>query len=367
VFVTVLCGQELVPAGSALERKAAGLFEESASAPALKCAVRTYPPRLSFSFRYWTGYEVAIPVRNLEARSGGRLQVLLRVTPAGGNARYFFQRQPLPRLPEDLRARKRAELFLSGGVVVGTGEYAVALQVSDPSGRVCQNTWRAVAPATKVPLRVGAGEVIDAARERWTGIRQKNSSSRVTIFLHAAPVFPRRTLTKLSSWDMAVLMGSLTSLLDTLPFGRARVIAYSLDNREVVFSDPDFGPDGLTKLQERLEEMNLGIVSVDALRRASPPDVLQQLVETEIENPEKAEAVVFLGPLSRYFKKAPKVWKDYREALPEAYGVAVFPRFGQTGDIIQSMVKAAGGSTVMVYQPSDLAKAVREISKAEAN
>jgi hypothetical protein len=211
------------------------------------------------------------------------------------------------------------------------------------------------------------GEVSDGSADRWRGMPAKNSSGLITVFLHAAPVFPRRTLTRLSPWDTAVLLGSLTSLLDSLPFGKARVTAYNLDNREVLFTDPDFGPDGLTKLAERLEAINLGLVSADVLRRSSPSDVLGELLESELRNPEKADVIVFLGPLSRYFKKTPPEWKRYRELLPETFGVAVFPRFGSTGDIIQSIVKAAGGSTVLVYQPSDLARAVREIAKAEAN
>lgn len=364
VLASGLFGQELIPPGSALERQAREVFDKRAGAPELKCKVRPYDPRLSFSFRYWSGYEVTVPVRGLDTNAEGRLQILLRATPLGAEPRYFLQRRPLPPLPEDPTARKRLDLFVSGGLAMGAGEYALSLQVSDSSGRVCRSEWRAVAPATKLPLRMKAGEVADGTADRWQGIPRKDSAGLVTIFLHAAPIFARRNAIRLSPWDSAVLMGSLRSLLDTLPFAKARLVAYNLDHRDVLFTDPEFGPSGLAKLQEQLEALNFGIVSADTLRRASPSDILRELVDTELKNPERADAVVFLGPLSRYFRKAPPEWKNYRNLLPGTFGVAVFPRFGQTGDIIQSMVKAAGGETVMVYQPSDLAKAVREIAKA---
>lgn len=359
--------QEMIAPGSKLERMAIERFESAANAPELKCSIRKYNPRLSFSLRYWSGYEVTIPARELQSGPAARLEILLRATPRDGSPRYFFQRRPLPQLPEDPRARKRVDLFASGGLALGVGEYHLSLQVSDSSGRVCRGAWRVVAPPSKAPLRMEPGEVSDGSADRWRGMPAKNSSGLITVFLHAAPVFPRRTLTRLSPWDTAVLLGSLTSLLDSLPFGKARVTAYNLDNREVLFTDPDFGPDGLTKLAERLEAINLGLISADVLRRSSPSDLLGELLESELRNPEKADVIVFLGPLSRYFKKTPPEWKRYRELLPETFGVAVFPRFGSTGDIIQSIVKAAGGSTVLVYQPSDLARAVREIAKAEAN
>jgi hypothetical protein len=362
-----LSAQQLIPPGSDQERLAVEMFDRSAAAPDLKCKVRTYDPRLSFSFRYWSGYEVTIPVRGLAADPGSELQILLRAAPLGGKPRFLYQRRPLPALPEDPRERKRAELFVSGGLAMGVGEYRLSLQISDASGRVCRSQWKAVAPGSKVPLRMEPGEIADSWADKWKGFPEKNSAGRVTIFLHAAPIFARRNLTRLSPWDTAVLLGSLASLLDTLPFRQARVVAYNLDNREVLFHDPNFGPDGLEKLGERLEAINLGLISADTLRRTSPSGLLSEIVDAELESSEKADAIVFLGPLSRYFKKAPPEWKRYRGKIPEPYGVAVFPRFSQTGDIIQTLVKAAGGDTVMVYQPSDLAKAAREISKAEAN
>jgi hypothetical protein len=363
----VLPAQELIAPGSEFERVAIDTFTRAAAAPELPCSVRKYGPRLSFALRYWSGYEVTIPARNLRALPGARLQILLRATPRGGAPRYFYQRRPMPELPADPRALKRIDLFVSGGVAMGAGDYELSLHVSDSSDRVCRSTWRVTAPVAKVPLRLEAGEVADGYADRWRGIPAKNSSGLVTIFLHAAPVLPRRTLTRLSPWDSAVLLGSLTSLLDTLPFPRARVVAYNLDSREILFSDPQFAPEGLAKLAERLDNLNLGLISANALRRASPADILREVVEAELRNPDPADAIIFLGPLSRYFGKAPPEWKRFSEVLPATYGVAVYPRFGQTGDIIQSLVKAAGGQTVMVYQPADLARAVREITKVESN
>jgi hypothetical protein len=369
-LLTLTCnlfGQMMVRPGTVQERRIAEAFNQAAEAPELKCTIRRFPPRLSFSFRYWSGYEITVPVRQLEEGNPARLQLAVRATPRGGAPRYFVQQRALPPLPQDPRTFKRAELYLSGGMAMGVGAYELSLQVRDSSGRTCRARWSVQAPSTKVPLRIDPGEVTDGGADRWVGIPEKESGGLVTVFLHAAPVFPRRNVTRLSPWDKAVLLGSLTSLLDTTPFQRARVVAYNLDNRDVVFQESDFGTKGFTKLVEELDTVNFGIISVETLSRSTPEDVLLKLVESELDQEDKADAIVFLGPLSRYFRKTPPEWKQLRVRLPNTYGIAVFPRFGQTGDLIHSIVKATGGDTMMVYQPSDLAKAVREISKVDAN
>lgn len=362
--------QILIQPGTPEERNFVEAFDKllaDTAAPKLQCNITRVPPRLSFSFRYWAGYEITVPVRQYQPASKGQLTVAIRAVPRGGTPRYFIRRRPLPPLPEDPKLYRRAELYLSGALVLGPGEYEMDLQMADSTGRVCRDAWTLKVPSSKTPLRIEPGEVTDSRIDQWDGIPEKQHEGTVTVFLHAAPVFPRRNVTRISAWDTAVLLGSLTSLLDTLPFREARVVAYNLDSRRVIFEDGKFGPRGLSRLGTEMETLDLGTISVDTLQSAGPLDLVHNMVDAELRRANPSDAVVFLGPLSRYFGKIPDELKQLRRQLPDTFGLSIFPRFGQTGDLIDSFVKSGGGDVVVVYRPSDLAKAIRQIERTSGN
>ncbi|MCX6590128.1 MAG: hypothetical protein NTZ56_01260 [Acidobacteria bacterium] len=336
-------------------------LKDDAAGP-LACNIVKFEPRLSFGFRYWTGYDLFIPVKQFTGTDKPQgLITVLRVTPQGGAASYFFRQAQLPALPQDKPIAKNVEFSSGGGFSLGEGRYDLLLQVLDQTGRTCRHRWSIEAKKVSVPLRIEPGKVADNGLERWSGIPAKPGSlDKVTVFLHAAPVIPRRATVRLSAFDITVLLMSLTSLLDTSHFAEARVVAYSLDNRQVLFEEEHFDGRALRRLLRVLSDLNLGTISYRTLNGAGPAEVLEDLTRRESARPEPSQALVFLGPTSRYDARVSPKLKELRMSLPKSYSLS-FPSRFFPDDIVKRFVTAGPGKALTLYQPGDLAKAIREI------
>ncbi len=370
IFAAFVCAsalaQVLIPTDSVDAHRIEESFEKlmtDKDVEQIDCSFTRYPPRLGFTFKHWAGYDVSIPARQFSPSSITKpIVIVARVTPKGGKARYLLKRFPLPKIPENLNIRK-VDFYISGGFAIGAGEYEVAVVAVSDESRVCRKSWKISASESKVPLRIEPGTVAEPFMDTWTGISGKQTEKQITVFLNMAPLLPRLNIVHLSPWDQAVLLGSLTSLLDTSQFSRARVIAYNLDLQRILLDDDNFGRAGYEKLRDEMQDLNLGVISVNTLKSLAPAAMLEKLVRKEIANPVKSEAVVFLGPLSRYEGRLPQVLKELGSSLPPTSGILFFPRPGYE-DIVGKFVSACGGKTSSLYAPTDLAKAIRTLNEA---
>lgn len=355
--------QVMIAPGGEDERKAERAIADFTTRPGgkLDCAIEKYPPRLGFSLRFWTGYDLILPARQFAER--GPVATLLRVTPKDGSPVYFYERANLPPADPAKPLPKRADFSLRGGFLLGEGEYDLALYVVDAKNRVCRQSWKVEADAPKGQMRIEPGRVAESEIERWRGIPPKASTKRVSIFLHAAPVFPRRNVVRLSSLDISVLTGSLTSLLDTSEFAQARVTAFGLDGRDVIFESSDFDGRAYRRLVRTLIDLNLGTVSYGTLKGPGPLALIETLARKESAQAERADAVVFLGATSRYSAKLPPLLKELRAQLPPAYFVTFRSPYQHPDDLIHRFVRDGGGKTYTIFSPGDLASAIREISR----
>ena len=188
-------GQQLLTPGRPDTIKIEEAFNQALNdhaAGPLACNITKFEPRLSFGFRYWAGYDLFIPVKQFSATDKPQgLIAVLRVTPQGGAASYFFRQSTLPALPRDKPLAKNLEFSSGGGFSLGEGRYDLLLQVLDQTGRTCRHRWSIEAKKVAVPLRIEPGKVADNGLERWAGIPAKSGSlDKVTVFLHAAPRDP---------------------------------------------------------------------------------------------------------------------------------------------------------------------------------
>ncbi|MEO5952511.1 MAG: hypothetical protein ABIQ44_08625, partial [Chloroflexia bacterium] len=89
---------------------------------------------------------------------------------------------------------------------------------------------------------------------------------------------------------------------------------------------------------------------------------LSGLVREEVDRKMPSDAVVFLGPSWRWGQKISPLLRELRGQLPMTYYVSLTPWFSTATDLIEKFVKAGPkGRVLTVYQPVDLAKAIREI------
>ncbi len=361
--------QLLLTAGSPHELELKRFFQSSVGVKEspemrLRCGVYTFPTRLSFGFQHWTGYDIAMPVRQFAQQGRERPMVIaLQVTPesTGKAPSYFYSKAAFPRkAPPQFWTKGNSEMNLGGGFVVGEGKYRINLWVMDSAGRTCRKDWKIEARSPGVPLQIGPGEVAESGTESWKGMT--SGSGKLTVLIHAAPMFRRRIMTKLSAWDRAVLLNSLRSLLDTGGFAEAKVKVFDFDGRRVLFESENFGAQDFELLMDALMNLNLGTVSIGTLKGVDEEGFLSALVRDEVANKQQSDAVVFLGPSWRWGLKISPLLRELRGQLPLTYYISLTPWNASSTDLLEKFVKAGPkGKVLTVYQPIDLAKAIREI------
>ena len=362
-------GQLLLNPGSPQERELKRFFDSAEGVKEspdkrLRCGVFTFPTRLSFGFQHWTGYDISMPVRQFATRGRERAMVVtLRVTPEtpGKTPSYFYSKAAFPRkAPPQFWTTGNAEMNLGGGFVVGEGKYRVNLWVMDSAGRSCRKDWKVEARSPGIPLQIGPGEVAETGMESWKGMT--GGSGKLSVLIHAAPMFRRRIMTKLSAWDRAVLLNSLRSLLDTGGYAEAKVKVFDFDGRRVIFESDNFGSADFDRLMDALMNLNIGTVSYDTLKGVNEEGFLSNLVREEVDQKQPSDAVVFLGPSWRWGQKISPLLRELRAQLPTTYYVSLTPWNATATDLLEKFVKAGPkGKVLTVYQPIDLAKAIREI------
>ena len=141
---------------------------------------------------------------------------------------------------------------------------------------------------------------------------------RLTIMLHAAPTFPRRT--RLRQNDILTLLASVTSVLEHVPVTSARLVAFNLDLQKEIYRKDNFVLRDLPAMADAMNKIELGLVDVKVLaNKRGHIETIADLVNQEIKSETPPDVVLFLGPLSRYFDKVPQ------EALEKPEGAS--PRF----------------------------------------
>ncbi len=361
--------QLLLSPGSPQERELKRFFQSSdgvkeSPGMRLRCGVYTFPTRLSFGFQHWTGYDITIPVRQFSDRGRERPMVIaIQVTPeaTGKTPAYLYSKAAFPRrAPPQFWTTGNAEMNLGGGFVVGEGKYRINLWVMDSSGRTCRKDWKIEARAQGVPLQIGPGEIAESGMESWKGM--SGGTGKLSVLIHAAPMFRRRIMTKLSAWDRAVLLNSLRSLLDTGGYAEAAVKVFDFDGRRIIFESDNFGAPDFELLMDALMNLSLGTVSFDTLKGVNEEGFLSNLVRDEVAMKQPSDAVVFLGPSWRWGQKISPLLRELRSQLPATYYLSLTPWNATATDLLEKFVKAGPkGKVLTVYQPIDLAKAIREI------
>ena len=331
----------------------------------LACHVEALQPRLGYSFRFFAGFYSTVPARQFEPGKGNRMVAFFRVTPElGGEQHFFFHPLNMPAIPED---PGKVQLEAGGGFYVGDGNYRVDWVLADQKDRVCTHSWMVKTPKAKVPLLVAAGTVQPLGLESWKGFSGKKASSeaKVTIFLSAMPIYRRRMLSKLPTYDLAILLSSLTTLLDSSKYTHARVVAFDLLSKKVLFEQDEFDPAGYGRLRDKLETQSYGTIDVQSLARGvSDRKLLAEMLKQESERANKSDAVVFLGAEGPPADKLPPVFAEYRQGLSRLYYV-FFARFPQpVQDIMYQFVHGGKGKVVNLFGPPDLVNAIKAIDAA---
>jgi hypothetical protein len=327
------------------------------------CRVAPLPARMSFSLRFWSGFQASWPVAEYKEREV-RAAVVLRVSPQTPGARptYFYDSL----LVNERLRQSRPVVGFSGGFYLGPGTYDVLWMLVDGGNRTCRSKWtvRAKGGASSTALRPGVLEAVGL--ESWRGRLPESESKgpRATVFLHAAPVWRGRNFTKLSSYDRMFLLSSLTSMLDLTGFSSVRLVAYDASRKRVLMDVDKFNQDAYSRLARVLREENFGVIDYKVIREnQSDAAFLTGLIQKDRGRDNPSEVLVFLGPELRASKRLPPETIEFASTLPPSYYLALSLMPVKQGDAVDKLVKAAKGKTYLVMRAQDLLNPIRAMKQ----
>jgi len=336
---------------------------EDKKAPLLRCRVEHLPPRLSFSFKYWSGFEVTLPAAEVVGAQGNRLVTVFRVRPKQPDAQwtYFFQESTLPEVPEG----KKVDLWYGGGFFAGVGKYEVDWLLVERDGKVCRKSWNFSAnQPRKVEMATPPNTVTSVRLEDWAGFKPTpDAKGEITVLLNAAPVVRRRYVTKLSPWDRTILLTSLKSVLDQVHVTRARVVVFDVDGRRELFRSADFRPRDYRRLFGVLDRASFGTIDYQTLATGpAAGEFLFGVVEKEIAAA-RNQPVIFLGPEMRPSNaRLPERQAEVKLDAGKMFYLCFPLTVADPEDLIAKIVKGKGKSFRLFY-PQDLASAIRQMNQ----
>lgn len=333
-------------------------------APALDCRLDPVPPSLGFDLRLWAGYRLAIPASEFAGKPRTAATAVVRVDPVepAGRPVYLGRRIVVPAIPANIK--KGLYMGAGGGFSVGAGRYKASMVLADAQGRICLKQWtvKAKAPRGGITL-LAPGEVASSSGE-WNGFPPaggRTAARRAIIFIDAHPVYRRRNAATLSWRDQMTLLNVLNSVLSQGGFDSARVVAFDLSNRKVIFDDPDFQPASIDPLADALAAINLATVDYSTLSEGpSERQFLESLVATRTPSPERGE-LVFIAPNRRLWGRTGPRDDSVWEGFPRPWLISLLPAPVPEGAVVD-FAKSGRARAFSVYSPSDLASALRRIT-----
>ncbi len=271
----------------------------------------------------------------------------------------------------------KAEFDVSGAFFVGEGRYHVDVLVVDSQHRTSRRQWKIEVThrqQAKVPVVLPAHTVSPLNVPLWDGPQAGGEGLRLTVLLDAAPlnIRPVRSRVgratppdgmafKLRAWDQAFLLQFLSSLLQKTPCKSVRLVAFNLDQqREILRADP-FVPYGFASLQEAFRDLELGTVSVQVLKqRQGWAQMLADLTNQELIAPEPSDAVIFLGPSTRWWQKISNEMLKPRETRQPRFFYFEYAS-SELPDAIGYLTKARDGTVFKIHSPHELGQAIEKM------
>jgi hypothetical protein len=334
----------------------------------LPCTVKPVKPHLGFDLKFHSGYQVNIPLRELDGR-GDALTMIFRVTTESQEIQpvYLRQKAAIPPLEENARG----DVFLEGSFDLGEGKYLVDWLVRDRAGRFCSAYWEvSLSLPSKdkgmfidIPpgvVRPSEDDPFEDEPPAQTG--RRHGPVRAKILVNFAPQNGNRTA--LQPDDINGLLSILHSIAREPRIGTFSLVAFNVEQQQVIFREENAERIGFRALGQALKSLNLGTIDVKRLsRRNSDAEFLADLAAEEAKEA-SADMVIFVGP---------KVISDsgiHRDSLRQL-GQVDFPVFYLNynldpqsipwRDAIGSVVKQWKGLEFTITRPHDLLHSWSEI------
>jgi hypothetical protein len=335
----------------------------------LPCSVGPLKPAVGFDFRFHSGYEVTVPLKEL-AGDENQLTMIFRVTTGSRKERpfYFSQRVHVPPIAADASGNA----YLQGTFNLGEGQYHVDWLMRDRAERVCSSYWDTEALlATKdkplslilAPGAVEATEVEEFKAEPPVARASALPPLNVKVLVNFAP--QNEHSVAFPSDEMAALVSILRGLDREPRIGRFSVIAFNLQEERVLYSQTYAPEIDFPALGQALRTLKLGTVDLERLgNKNGETEFLAALIKQVVGNDERPDALVFAGPKTLVEESVPRdTLKDMGEVeYPVFYlNCNLHPQSVPWRDAIGRAVKVFKGYEFTITRPRDLGTAMSEM------
>ena len=268
----------------------------------LPCSVAPEKPTLGFDLRYHAGYQVTLPLKELEG-GDSVLYIVFRVSPTGhpDEPVYFSQHIRVPPIEPD----PKGDAYLQGTFDVGVGDYHVDWLMRDRVERVCSSSWDAtatLAPKDKsINLDIAPGSIQHADFEQFKEEppvqRVATDPLNVKVLVNFAPQNSRSAA--LQPMDTGALVSILRTIERDPRIGKFSVVAFNMQEEKVVYRQEGGSRIDFPALGKAIKTLNLGTVDLKRLsEKHGDTEFLTDLVRKEIAHtPDNhPDALIFAGP-----------------------------------------------------------------------
>ena len=351
------------------------LDREGESGDSLKCAIKPMPPFLDFAFRFEAGYIVRCPLREF-AGNGSTVVSFVRVSPEGGSPIVLGDAYQLPSSVDTATGKARVdqlkdELDFSGGFAAGEGNYQVEVLVANREAtRICRKRWHVhlerKRSEKKVPIALDDNKAVPLTFLPWSGdFDTSGAGLRLTVLLDAAPVNPYSA--KLRAWDRSFLLSALSTVISQINCQSVRLIAFNMDQQKELFRKERFDEPGFNELAQAMRGLELGMVSFQVLQqKQGQASLISHLANLEMADSQPSDAVIVLGPHTRYLDKPPQEFLPSRAGkTPQFFYLEYVPGWllgRDFPDVVEYVTKALDGTNFKIHSPAELAHAVQKIA-----
>ena len=346
------------------------IFKARESRKDIGCTVTPNKPALGFDLKFHTGYDVAVPLKDL-AGQDNLLTTVFRVTPEvrPDEPAYFSQRTKVPRIDE----AARGDAALRGSFDVGEGRYHVSWLMRDRAGRVCSSDWdmEASLPSRdrQMALDIPAGAVRATEKEPFQQEPPVEREPRdrpltIKVIVNFAP--QDSTSAALRPLDTSALVWILRSIAREPRIGRFSMVAFNMQEQRVIYRLREASQIDFPALGDALKTLNLGTVDVKQLaQKHADSEFLSGLMTREIKDDNgDPDAVIIAGPKVTFDDSGPQdSWKQLGGVKAPVFYISynLNPQGNPWRDAISGAVRSLKGAEYTVSRPRDLFFAWTEI------
>ena len=328
----------------------------------LPCTVTPRKTDLGFDLRFHSGYQVTVPLQELSG-DGEVLTVVFRVYPQGDKPRasYFVQHFRVPVLEDEAKG----DALLDGVIDLGQGKYHIDWLIRDRAERACSSSWdieAALPPKDKpMPLFINSNEIEESSSEPFsndanTKAKPAEEGLDLKLLVNFAPQNTQSS--SLQRTDTDALVSILKTIQRDPHVRHISLVAFNIGESRVIYRQEAAEQIDFPALGKAIQTMKLGTVNVGQLtQKHSETDFLEGLIEKEIGNSARPDAVIFAGPKAMLNADVPQ--EDLRRIgdieCPVFYmNYNLNPQAVPWKDSISHAIKPFKGVEYTISRPRDL-------------